>query len=67
MTLIVLLLLKLENWKSFENLFVIIIIIIIYSLEFLTSSLADGPFLEFEWQQVSSSLQDSSQYSGRSQ
>ena len=27
---------------------------------------ADGFSLEFEWQQVSSSLQDSSQYSGRS-
>ena len=29
--------------------------------------LADGFSLEFEWQQVSSSLQDSSQYSGRPQ
>ena len=29
--------------------------------------LADGFLLEFEWQQVSSSLQDSSQDSGRSQ
>ena len=35
-------------------------------LEFFTSVLADGFSLEFEWQQVSSSLQDSSQYSGRS-
>ena len=34
---------------------------------FFTSVLADGFSLEFEWQQVSSSLQDSSQYSGRSQ
>ena len=34
----------------------IIIIIIIYSLEFVTSALADGFSLEFEWQQVSSSL-----------
>ena len=40
--------------------FSIIIIIIIYSLEFFTSVLADGLSLEFEWQQVSSSLQDSS-------
>ena len=32
-----------------------------------TSALADGLSLVFEWQQVSSSLQDSSQYSGRSQ
>ena len=40
---------------------------IIYSLEFFTSALADGLSLEFEWQHVSSSLQDSSQYSGLSQ
>ena len=38
----------------------------IYSLEFFTSALADGLSLEFEWQQVSSSLQDSSHYSDRS-
>ena len=42
-------------------------IIIVYSLEFFTSALADGLSLEFEWQQVSSSLHDSTQYSGRSQ
>ena len=36
-------------------------------LEFFTSVLADGFSLEFEWQQVSSSLQDLSQYSGRPQ
>ena len=45
----------------------IIIIIIIYSLEFFTSALADGLSLEIEWQQVSSNLMDSSQYSGQSQ
>ena len=44
---------------------IIIIVIIIIPLEFLTSVLADGFSVEFEWQQVSSSLQDSSQYSGR--
>ena len=44
--------------------YVCIIIIIIYSLEFFTSALADGFSLESEWQQVSSSLRDSSQYSG---
>ena len=44
----------------------IIIIIIIHS-ELFTSALADGFSLESEWQQVSLSLQDSSQYSGRSQ
>ena len=37
------------------------------SLEFFTSALADGFSLEFELQQVSSSLQDSSQNSGRFQ
>ena len=45
----------------------IIIMIIIYSLEFFTSALADGLSQDFQWQQVSSSLQDSSQYSERSQ
>ena len=35
-----------------------------YLLEFFTSVLADGLSLEIKWQQVSSSLQDSSQYSG---
>ena len=39
---------------------IIIIIIIIYSLELFTSALADGFSLESEWQQVPSSLQDSS-------
>ena len=38
----------------------IIIIIIIHSLELFTSALADGFSQESEWQQVSSSLQDSS-------
>ena len=36
-------------------------------LEFFPSALANGLSLEFEWQQVFLSLQDSSQYSGRSQ
>ena len=35
--------------------------------EFFTSALANGLSLEFKWQQISSSLQDSSQYSGHSQ
>ena len=38
--------------------------IIIYSLGFFTSALPDGRSLDVEWQQVSSSIQDSSQYSG---
>ena len=46
---------------------IIIIIIIIYSLEYFTSALANSFSLEFEWQQVPSSFQDSSQYFGRSQ
>ena len=45
----------------------IIIISIIYSLEFSTSALADGFSLEFQWQQVFSGLPESSQYSGRPQ
>ena len=52
----------------------IIIIILFFSfffffftpLEFFTSVLTDGFTLEFEWQQVSSSLLDSSQDSGHS-
>ena len=43
------------------NMWIKIIIIIISSLQFFISVLADGLSLEFEWQQVSSSLQDSSQ------
>ena len=43
-----------------------VLFIIIHSLELFTSALADGSSLESEWQQISSSLQDSSQYSGRS-
>ena len=42
----------------------VFIIIITIPLEFFTS--ADGLSLVFTWQQVLSSLQDSSQYSGRS-
>ena len=45
---------------------IIIIIIIIIHWEFLRLALADNISLESEYQQVSSSLQDSSQYSGRS-
>ena len=50
---------KVDNFVN--SLFLsIIIIIIIRSLELFTSALADGFSLESEWQQVSSSLQDSS-------
>ena len=44
----------------------IIIIIILLLWEFFAIALADGFSLEFKWQEVSLSLQDSSQYSGRS-
>ena len=43
-----------------------IITIIITPLEFFASALADVFLLEFEWQQVFPSLQNSPQYSGRS-
>ena len=46
---------------------IIIIIIIILMTEFFMPALADSLSLKFERQQVSSSLQDSSQYSRRSQ
>ena len=60
-------LMTINNLLQEQFLLIIIIIIIIYSLEFSTSVLADGFSQEFEWQQVSSSLQDSSHYSDRSQ
>ena len=41
-------------------------IIILLFWEFFTPALADGFSLEFEWQQVSSSINNSTQYSGRS-
>ena len=41
-----------------------ITIIILCIFEFFTPALADCLPLEFEWQQVSLSLQDYSQYSG---
>ena len=45
----------------------LLLLLLFTPLEFFTSVLADGFSLEFEWQQVSTSLQDSSQYSGRPQ
>ena len=44
----------------------LLLLLLFTPLEFFTSVLADDFSLEFEWQQVSSSLQDSSQDSGRS-
>ena len=44
---------------------VIIIIIIIIPWEFFTPELTNGLSLGDKWQQISSRLHDSSQYSGR--
>ena len=41
----------------------VLLLLLFYSLEFFTLVLPDRLSHEFEWQQVSSSLQDSSQYS----
>ena len=46
---------------------ILLMIIILLFWEFFTAALADGFSLGFEWQQISSSLQNSSQYSGWSQ
>ena len=45
----------------------VLLLLLFTPWEFFTSVLADGLSLEFEWQQVSPSLQNFSQYSGRSQ
>ena len=44
-----------------------IILLVFTPLQFFTSVVADDFSLGFEWPQVSSSLQDSTQYSDRSQ
>ena len=48
-------------------LWVIIIIIIIIPCALVTSPISSGPTPESDWQQISSGLQDSSEYSGWSQ
>ena len=53
--------------ELFNHFLGIIIINNLIPLELFTSVLADGFSLEFGWQEVSSSLQDSSQYSGHPQ
>ena len=50
-----------------SKMLLLLLLLLFTPLEFFTSALADGLSLGFEWQQVSSNLQDSSQYSGRSQ
>ena len=60
------------TWSVFilnhrELLLLLLLLLLLTPWEIFTSVLADGLSLEFESQQVSSSLQDSSQYSGHSQ
>ena len=45
---------------------IILLLLLFYSWEFPLPALADCFSLEFEWQQISPHLQDSSHYSGRS-
>ena len=54
-------------WARLGDLFISHLLLLFTPLEFFTSVFADGFSLEFEWQQVSSSLPDSSHDSGRSQ
>ena len=54
--------------KLLSLLLVVVEVVVVLLLGcFFTSASTDSLSLKFEWQQVSSSLQDSSQYSGRSQ
>ena len=55
------------SWDSSVNNFANSPFMLYYQRFSFTSALADAISLEIEWQQVSSSLQDSSQYSGRFQ
>ena len=53
--------------QTFCELLLLLLLLLFTPWEFFTSLLSDGLSLKFERQQVSSSLQDSSHYSGRSQ
>ena len=59
---------SLVSWPGSGDLLLLLLLLLLsfYSLEFFTSALADGFSPESEWQQVSSRLQDSYQYSGYS-
>ena len=54
---------NLDNQVMMSRNFDCFIILLLFT-EFFIPALANGFSLEFEWQQVFSSLQDSSQYSG---
>ena len=58
--------LAVENLSFFLSFFLSFLLSFVLFWEFFTRVLADSFSMEFEWQQVSSSLQDSSQYSDRS-
>ena len=51
----------------FFLLLLLLLLLLFTLLKFFTSVWADGFSQEFEWQEICSGLQDSSQYSGRSQ
>ena len=60
------------DWPGLGDLFVsqnprVLLLLSLLLESFFTSTLADSLLLEFEWQQVSTSLQDSSRYSSWSQ
>ena len=54
-------------WLLFDWLLLslLLLLLLFYSFDFFTPELANGLSLEFGWQQVTSSLQDFSLYSGR--
>ena len=56
-----------EGVFVFAKYSLLLLLLLFTAWEFFTSALADGLSLEFEWQQVSSSLLDYSLYSGQSQ
>ena len=52
--------------KVYDFIWYLVLLLLYSSESFFTPVLPDVLPLEFEWHQVSSSVQDSSQYSGRS-
>ena len=57
---------SLARSKCLSFIIISIIIIILLFWDIFTQALAESFSLEFEWQHVFSSIQDTSQYSGRS-
>ena len=52
---------------SLNNHSLLLLLLLFYAFEFFTPARPNGLLLDFEWQQVFSNLQDSSQYSDRPQ